>query len=108
MADWKFLCELLHNESMDSHDIVNALGVKPSRLRRMLRSKRLAARLASIEALADKKAGHTIVSSIAPAMHKMTELIGSERPETARKACLDILEAAMRIFRSERIKGKRE
>ncbi len=99
MADWKFLFELLHNEDMDSHDIVNALGVKPSRLQQMLRSKRLAARLASIEAIADKKAGHAIVSSIAPAMHKMAELIDSKRPETARKACLDMLEAAREVFK---------
>ena len=101
MPSWQFLCELLLNEDMGAHDVLIALGVKPSRLRRMLQSKRLKSRLASIEAVANKKAGHAVVSSIAPAVHKMTELIGSERPETARKACLDMLEAAREIYKRE-------
>ncbi len=96
MASWKFLYELLHNENMSAHEIVNTINVKPSRLRQMLLSKRLAARLASIKTIADKKVGRTVVSSVAPAMHKMSELIDSERPETARKACLDMLEAALK------------
>lgn len=102
MPGWENLFELLHNEDMDAKDIIIALGVKPSRLRRMLQSKRLESRLAAIEAVANKKAGHAVVSSIAPAVHKMAKLIESERPETARRACLDMLEAAMKIFRSER------
>ena len=97
MASWKFLYELLHNENMSAHEIVNTINVKPSRLRRMLLSKRLAARLASIKTVADKKAGRTIVSNIAPAMQKMSELIDSQRPETARRACLDMLEAASKV-----------
>ena len=108
MANLDFLCELLHNRDMEPYDIVLALGVKPYRLRQMLNSRRLEARMSAIEALADKKAGHAIVSSIAPAMHRMTRLMESDRPETARKACLDMLEAAMRIFRSERIQRNRD
>ncbi len=103
MPGWENLCELLHNEDMDAQDIIIALGVKPSRLRRMLQSKRLESRLAVIEAVANKKAGHAVVASIAPTVQKLTELTESQRPETARRACLDVLETAMRIFRSERI-----
>ena len=99
MPRWQNLCELLHNEDMDAHDIIIALGVRPARLRRMLRSKRLAARLASIEAVADKKAGHAVVASIAPAVQKLTELAESQRPETARRSCLDLLDAARKIYK---------
>ena len=108
MPSWQNLYELLVNEDMTAHDIRVALGVRPARLRRMLLSKRLAARLEVIEAVADKKAGHALVASIAPAMHRMTELIGADRPETSRRACLDLLEAALKIFRSERIQRNRE
>ena len=99
MARWQNLCELLLNEDMTAHDVLIALGVKPYRLRQMLRSKRLASRLASVEAVANKRAGHTAVASIAPAVQKLTELTESQRPETARRACLDLIDAARKIYK---------
>ncbi len=107
MPDLDFLCELLHNKDMEPCDIALALGVKPYRLRQMLNSKRLAARLEAIEALADKKAEHAVFSGIAPAMHKMTKLTGSHRPETARQACLNILDTAVRIHSGKNRKTER-
>ena len=99
MARWQNLCELLLNEDMTAHDVLIALGVKPYRLRQMLRSKRLASRLASVEAVANKRAGHTVIVGIAPAVQKLTELTDSQRPETARRACLDLLDAAREIYK---------
>ena len=99
MAKWQFLCELLLNEDMDAHDVLITLGVKPYRLKQMLRSKRLASRLASVEAVANKKAGHIVAAGIAPAVQKLTELTDSPRPETARRACLDLIETARKIYK---------
>ena len=102
MPRWQSLCELLLNEDMTAHDVVMALGVKPSRLRRMLRSKRMAAYLKSAEAVANSKAGHAVVAEMAPAMQKLIKLTESQRPETARRACLDLLTTAKQIYKEDR------
>ena len=99
MAKWQFLCELLLNEDMAPQDVLLALGVKPYRLQQMLRAKRLASRLASVEAVANKRAGHIVAVGIAPAAQKLAELTDSQRPETARRACLDLIETARKIYK---------
>ncbi len=99
MARWQNLCELLLSEDLAPQDVLLALGVKPYRLQQMLRSKRLKSRLESVEAVANKRAGHTVVVGIAPAAKKLTELTDSQRPETARRACLDLIETARKIYK---------
>ncbi|MDY7011316.1 MAG: hypothetical protein SVV80_11290 [Planctomycetota bacterium] len=99
MAKWQLLCELLLNEDMTAHDVLINIGVKPYRLKQMLRSKRLASRLALAEAIANKRAGHTVAVGIAPAAQKLAELTDSQRPETARRACLDLIETARKIYK---------
>jgi len=62
MPCWQDLYELLMDGELSPHEIMARLNVRPSRLRRMLASKRLAARLAMAEAISAKSGGHAVVA----------------------------------------------
>jgi len=105
MPCWQDLYELLMDGELSPHEIMARLNVRPSRLRRMLASKRLAARLAMAEAISAKSGGHAVVARAGEAARKLACLIDADRPETARKACLDVLQTARGIYREAKSQG---
>ena len=107
MATWQDLYEMLLDESLRPHEIVARLNVRPSRLKRMLASKRLAARLETTEQIAERRSAHLLATSAEPAVRKLTDLLGAEGDETVRRACLNVLEVSgqVRQARPERPRG---
>ena len=99
MARWQELCELLMDKELTPQKIVEKLGVKPSRLKQMLESKRLAGRLELVEQIAAVRADHTILLAVEAAADKLAALAAKDT-ETGRKACLDVL-AQGRLVRTE-------
>ena len=108
MATWQELYEMLLDEDLSPEKIVARLNVRPSRLRQLLASKRLAARLKAVETVADRKAVHTFISRIARAAGRLVKLVESGRPETARKACLDVIATARQVHKSRSDEEQRE
>jgi hypothetical protein len=100
MARWQELCELLLNKELTPQGIVEQLGVKPYRLKQMLESKRLAARLEVVEQIAAMRSDRAILLAVEAAADKLAALAAGEG-ETGRKACLDVL-AQGRLVRTER------
>ncbi len=98
MARWQQLYEMLLEKDLSPHEIVSRLNVRPSRLRALLAGKRLMARLDVAEAVANRQAGHAVVSSVASAVRGLTALVESEKDETARKSCLDVIQTAGRVY----------
>ena len=97
MPGWKDLFECLKEEGLRAEDIVERLGVTPTRLRQMLASKRLASALDALHAVAERKTGVTVGAAAVAAAAKLAKLASSgetKAAESARKACLDILETA--------------
>ena len=102
MACWQELYKMLLNERMSAYDIVEKLAVKPSRLKRMLESKRLAARLRMVESLVDRRAAHVIIAAVDTAMPGLSKLTRADKPETARRACLDVIATAKQVYREQK------
>ena len=102
MACWQELYKMLLDERMSAYDIVEKLAVKPSRLKRMLQSKRLAARLRMVESVVDRRAAHVIIAAIDTAMPGLSKLTRADKPETARRACLDVIATAKQVFREQK------
>ena len=100
MATWQELYEMLLDEEISPEEVVARLNVRPSRLRQLLASKRLASRLKAVESVADRKAVHALISRLAHAAGGLVKLVESGRPETARKACLDVIATARQVHRS--------
>ena len=100
MATWQELYGMLLDENLSPEQIVARLNVRPSRLRRLLASKRLAARLNAVESVADRRGVHALISRIGQAAGRLVKLVESERPETARKACLDVIGTARQVHKS--------
>ncbi|GAH60231.1 unnamed protein product [marine sediment metagenome] len=101
MPCWNDLFEMLLDEDLSAEDIVSRLAVKPSRMRQLLNSKRLDARLKAVESVANQKAGHAVLSTIDSAAKKLAVLTANEKPETARRACLDVIKKAEQIYRDQ-------
>ena len=102
MACWQELYKMLLDEQMSAYDIVEKLDVKPSRLKRMLESKRLAARLGMVESLVDRRAAHVIIAAVDTAMPGLSKLTRADKPETARRACLDVIATAKQVYREQK------
>jgi len=107
MARWQQLYEMLLNKDLSPHEIVSRLNVRPSRLRQLLAGKRLVARLEVAESVANRQAGHGVVSSLASAVRKLTALTGSKKDETARKSCLDVMNTARQVY-EKRVNSQKE
>ena len=99
------MCEMLLNKELTPQEIVERLGVRPSRLRQMLESKRLAERLGLVEQIAAMRADHATLSAVAAAAEKLAALAAKDG-ETGRKACLDVL-AQARVVRTDRQSAKK-
>jgi len=91
MARWQELYEMVLAGDLPPAEIMDRLNVKPSRLRQMLASKRLVARLALHEEMADRTHVHRSLKDIARAASRLSELTESDQPEAARRACRDVL-----------------
>ena len=102
MACWQELYKMLLDEQMSAYDIVEKLAVKPSRLKRMLESKRLAARLRMVESVVDRRAAHVIIAAVDTAMPELSKLTRADKPETARRACLDVIATAKQVYREQK------
>jgi len=88
------------DKKLTPQGIVEKLGVKPSRLKQMLESKRLAERLELVEKIAAVRADHAILVAVEAAADRLAALAANDT-ETGRKACLDVL-AQAREARTER------
>ena len=108
MATWQELYEMLLDEDLSPEKVVARLNVRPSRLRQLLASKRLAARLKAVETVADRKAVHTFISRIAHVAGRLVKLVESGRPETARRACLDVIATARQVHKSRSDEEQRD
>ena len=108
MARWQELHQMLLDKKLTPEEIVDRLDVCPSRLDRLLASKRLAGRLKMIQKVADRKASQQIISRLASATAKMVELLDADRPETARRACHDVIELARQAYRAQSKMEQRE
>ncbi len=102
MACCQDLYRMLVKEKLSAEEIVSQLGVSPSRLKRMLASKRLNAKLRAAELVANKQAGYGLVVGVGSTARKLKDLTGADKPETARRACLDVLTTAREIHDAER------
>ena len=100
MARWQDLYEMLIDESLTPEQIVARLDVRPSRLRELLHSKRLAARLQGVEAVSDKRAAHNVIAHLDRAARRLLGLVEAPQPETARKACLDVVRSAREAYQA--------
>lgn len=101
MACWKDLFAYLKDEQMQPHEIIERLGVYPSRLRKMLNSKRLATALSMLHSLAERQAGAIVGRSAAIAARKLKLLTAAAQAESTRKACNDVMEKAQQALRDE-------
>lgn len=104
MPGWKDLFAYLLDRAMPPREIIERLGVSPSRLRRMLNSKRLASSLEALHAVAARQMGTTVGTSAATAAKKLADLAAeaeARAAEAARKACMDIIQTAEEEHRKE-------
>ncbi len=102
MANWQELFDMLLDESLSARDIVDRLAVKPYRLRQLLDSPRLMTRLRLLELVANKKADHMMIASTGSAASKLAILAGNGQSETARRACLDVLERGVAMHKKKK------
>jgi predicted transcriptional regulator len=96
MASWMHLYQFLFEEDMTAHDVAINLGVPPSRVRRLLKSKRLASRLENIKRIAAMRSAHTLCAGADLAARKLASLQSCDSHEIVRKVCLEILQRADR------------
>ena len=96
MASYKDLMKLMR-EGCSAGEIMERLELCPSRLRRMLAGKRLAAAMAAEEELARRIVRHQLATGVQTAARKMRELIESNQSETMRKACLTLLSEGLSL-----------
>ena len=97
MACWQDLYAMLLDEELTAEQVVARVGVKPSRLRRLLESKRMAARLAVVAEVAEARGEQALAAGQERAARKLAALAGQGEGETSRKACLDVMDKAQAI-----------
>jgi len=100
MATYDELARLIRR-GLTAEEIIERLGVEPARLRRMLKGKRLARRLALIEEVALRVAAHRTAGRVAEMTERLVELAYSDKSETARKACVALLGEGIRIMEAD-------
>jgi len=104
MPGWKDLLKCLQEENLSPQEIMARLNVTPSRLRKMMYSKRLASTMNALGLLGEQKTETMLGASAVAAASRLAAAIASDHPrtaESARKACLDILETAKQIHISQ-------
>ena len=83
---------------LSAEEIIDRLGVKPSRLRQMLGSKGLRWRLSLTEDVAMEVASHRTAGRVGAMTERLVELAYGDKSETARKACMALLAEGIRIM----------
>ncbi len=83
---------------LTAEEIIQRLEVPPSRLRRMLGSKRLRRRLSLTEEVSLEVASHRTAGRVGAMTERLVELAYGDKPETARKACVALLAEGIRIM----------
>lgn len=101
MAAWQGLFQMLTDEVVTPLEIIQRMNLPPSRLRRMLESPRLRAKLTLLHAIARAKARCVVVANVEPAAKTLAALTCDERAETARKACIDVLRESKDMAEAE-------
>lgn len=82
--------------------IIERMDVPPSRLRRMLEGPRLKKQLDLEARLASAVTDHDVIAQLQQIVQRLRELAYSEKEETARKACTDLLSRAVSCLESTR------
>jgi hypothetical protein len=90
MAKWTDLLNLLHSGAAP-HEIIDRLGVGLWRVRELLNSKRLRARLAMENELAALSVEHQRAAQAVHMVNRLRELANGKKEETARKSCESLL-----------------
>jgi hypothetical protein len=101
MPGWKDLMLYLMDPTANPYTTLRELNVPAYRLRRMLRSKRLARRLALLQEVTRQRILHGEAFSSSSAIWHLANLATADRQETARRACLDMLEKMAQAPRQE-------
>jgi hypothetical protein len=97
MAKWKELCGMLSDEHCSAFEILAALPMPPSRMKRLLNGKRLLRHLVLMDWISRRRRDFATER----ASRALMGLADSERAETRRRACLDLLEQASEQRRLE-------
>lgn len=111
MATWQQLYEMLLDEQLSPEQIVDRLHVRPSRLRQLLESKRLAARLEALADVAGLKASFELLGRVGQAVGRLLALAEAQPAETSRRASLDVLRVAREVYeglRAQRQQAEQE
>ncbi|MDY6914304.1 MAG: hypothetical protein SVT52_07610 [Planctomycetota bacterium] len=95
MPSYKELLELIRDGRSTREIFASFSPMWPSRMRRLLASKRLRKALELEESLAATVVGHRTATGVAGVAERLFELAESEKDETARKACIDLLKEGL-------------
>ena len=105
MASYKDLLSLIRKGTR-GEEILRRLNVPPSRLRRLLGSKRLWQALKLERELSSIVIAHSAAGSVKDMVDRLVSLAHSESEETSRKACLAMVAEGLRCVRTP--KGSRK
>jgi hypothetical protein len=95
MAGWKDLLALIR-EGLDAQAIMDRLHLPPSRLQRLVESRRLREALDAEAELAAALARHRTAGAVDRTAKRLHELAASEKDETARRVCEALLAEGLR------------
>jgi len=105
MAGYKDLLALIRKGTRGA-EILRRLDIPPSRLRRLLGSKRLWQELKLERELSSIVIAHSAAGSVKDMVDRLVSLAHSESEETSRKACLAMVAEGLRCVRTPKSKGK--
>ena len=98
MARWQDLCRMMLDETIPPGEILTRLNVTPSRLRQMLQSRRLKQRLEATTNLTERVQTERLVKNMEQVSRRLIDMSGSDKPETARRACKHLLAECQRTI----------
>ena len=101
MASYKDVLRMLRKGESPER-IVRLMEMRPSHWKRMLNGKRFRDALRTEEDLAAVIASHAVSLGMHSAAERFGELLGSDKPETARKVALAILHQGLRRYKGKR------
>lgn len=100
-ATWQYLLYLMMDTDMSPSQILGYLQVKPSRLKKLMGSKRLNERLAAMQSMSVARARHIAVCWSDQALRNLLRLVEHGRDESSRGASRDML-----VVAAEMLKGR--
>ena len=98
MARWQDLHRMLLDETLSADEIIARLNVPPSRLKKMLNSKRLRQRLDAADDLVKRAHSQRLMKNMECLSRRLIGLTQSDRPETARRACEHLLGECQKLI----------